>query len=167
MSVGKWLLLGLLGLAALTAGCGYRTDTLFRHDIETVHVEIFESKEFRRDMEFRLTEAVKKRVATDTPYRVADRSKADTILRGELLEQRQAMFAPDFVTRTPRDMQLSLVLRMEWKDVRTGRVLADRPLLLESVDYLPPAGETEPFAQAKAIDRLAAKIVAQMQTDDW
>lgn len=158
--------LGLLLLGSLPAGCGYRADNLFRADVRTVYVEIFESREFRRDLEFMLTEAVKKRIATDTPYRLAPREKADTILRGEILEERQAAFAPDPLTRLPRDQQLTLVLRLEWKDLRTGRVLIDQPVLLQAVDYLPPAGESEKFAQDKAIDRLAARVVARMY-DDW
>jgi hypothetical protein len=155
------------GLLGWLTGCGYSSGELYRQGIDTVHVEIFESKEFRRDLEFRLTEAVKKRIATDTPYQVAPKSRADTILRGEILEERQAAFAPDFATRLPRDKQLTLAVRLEWKDVRTGEVLVDRPVLLQSADYLPPTGETEYFAQSKAIDRLAARIVSQMYTEDW
>jgi hypothetical protein len=139
---------------------------LFRDGIQTVHVEIFESKEFRRDLEFYLTEAVKKRIATDSPYRVASKEKADTILKGEILEERQAAFAPDFATRLPRDKQLNLVVRVEWKDLRSGQLLLDQPLLVSSADYLPSAGETEAYGQRIAMDKLAAKIVARMY-DDW
>ncbi len=156
-----------LALAVLLlGGCGYRTDSLFRSDVRTVYVEIFESREFRRDLEFMLTEAIKKRIATDTPYRLAPREKADTLLRGEILEERQAAFAPDPLSRLPRDKQLTLALRVEWKDLRSGRLLFDQPVLLQAVDYLPPAGESERFAQDKAIDRLAARVVARMY-EDW
>jgi hypothetical protein len=157
---------GCLAALCSLAGCGYSADTLFRTDVKTVYVEMFETREFRRDLEFMLTEAVKKRIATDTPYRVAPKEKADTILKGEVLEERQAAFAPGFRSRQPRDKQMTLVVRMEWKDVRTGRLLVDRPLLLQAVDYLPPAGETEKFAQQKGIDRLAARIVAHMY-NEW
>jgi hypothetical protein len=158
------LALGLLLL--LLGGCGYRADNLFRSDVRTVYVEIFESREFRRDLEFMLTEAIKKRIATDTPYRLAPREKADTLLRGEILEERQAAFAPDPLSRLPRDKQLTLALRVEWKDLRSGRLLFDQPVLMQAVDYLPAAGESERSAQDKAIDRLAARIVARMY-EDW
>ena len=158
---------GILGLAiSLLSGCGYSSEGLFRDGIQTVHVEIFESKEFRRDLEFYLTEAVKKRIATDSPYRVASKEKADTILKGEILEERQAAFAPDFLTRLPRDKQLNIVVRVEWKDLRSGQILLDQPLLVSSADYLPSAGESEGYGQRIAMDRLAAKIVARMY-DDW
>jgi hypothetical protein len=163
---GRYLVLGLLAALCSLTGCGYSSRELFRTDVETVYVEMFESREFRRNLEFTLTEAVKKRIATDTPYRVAPREKADTILKGEVLEQRQAAFAPDFRSRQPRDKQMTVVVRVQWKDVRTGRLLIDKPLLLQAVDYLPPAGESEEFAQQKALDRLAARIVAEMY-NEW
>lgn len=156
-----WIPLALVVLSGAT-GCGYSSRELFRTDVQTVYVQMFESREFRRDLEFMLTEAVKKRVATDTPYRVAPKEKADTILRGEVLEERQAGFAPDFRSRQPRDKQMTLVVRVQWQDVSTGRLLVDQDLLLQAVDYLPSAGETEKLAQQRGIDRLAARIVAQM-----
>ncbi|MFO0839571.1 MAG: LPS assembly lipoprotein LptE [Phycisphaerae bacterium] len=158
--------LATIAVACLCGGCGYSTDKLFRSDVQTVYVEMFTTKEFRRDLEFGLTEAVKKRIATDTPYRLAPREKADTILKGEVLEERQAAFAPDFRSRLPRDKQLTLAVRVQWQDVRSGKVLLDQPVLLQAVDYSPPTGETEKYAQQKATDRLAARIVAKMY-DDW
>lgn len=158
--------IALVVLAASLTGCGYRSDGLFRDGVRTVHVEIFASKEFRRGLEFQLTEAVQKRIGTDTPYRLASKEKADTILRGEVLEVRQAAFAPDPASRQPRDIQLTLAVRLEWKDQRTGEILLDQPVLLQAVDYLPAPGESEPFAQQKAIDKMAARIVARMY-DEW
>jgi len=163
----RYRMLLTVGLLLPATGCGYSAHGLFRSDARTVHVAMFESREFRRDLEFMLTEAVKKHINSDTPFRLAPREKADTILKGEILEERQAAFAPDFLTRMPRDRQMTLVIRLEWTDLRTGKVLLDRPLLLQAVDYLPPAGETEKFAQQKVIDRLAARIVAQMYDEQW
>jgi hypothetical protein len=150
----------------LVTGCGYKLGEPFRSDVKTVYVEMFESREFRRDLEFMLTEAVKKRIALQTPYRIAPRDKADTILKGELLEERQSALAPDPLSRQPREKSLNLVVRVEWKHVRTGKLLMDQPALLQAVDYLPPTGESERSAQDRAIDRLAARIVARMY-DEW
>lgn len=159
-------IVGLLVVPVLASGCGYRAGGPYRSDIETVYVEIFGSREFRRDLEFMLTEAVKKRIAADTPYRVAPREKADTILSGEVLEVRQAAFAPDFRSRQPRDKQLTLAVRLRWKDARSGRVLVEQPVELQAADYLPPAGETEEFAQERAVHAMARKIVEKLY-EDW
>lgn len=163
-AAARGLALCLLGLIA-GAGCGYRSDQLYRSGIDTIAVEVFESKEFRRDLEFMLTEAVKKRIGTDTPYRLAPREQADTLLKGEILEERQAAFAPDYVTRQPRDMQLNLVVRVTWKDLRNGQILLDQPILISSVDYLAGAGETEGLGQRRAVDRLARNIISRMYAD--
>ncbi len=156
----------LLVLVGCCWGCGYSSDRVFRSDINTVHVEIMESKEFRRNLEFLLTEAVMKRVASDTPYRIADRGRADTILKGEVLSVRQSAVAPDFISRQPRDVQMTLVVRVQWKDLRNGKILMDRPLLLQGIDYLPAAGESEAFAEQRVVDRMASRIVSQMY-NDW
>ena len=156
----------LLLLVGGLTGCGYKAGGPFRSDIRTVYVDMVGSKEFRRNLEFTLTEAIKKRIGTDTPYRLAPREKADTILVAEVLEERQAAFAPDFQSRQPREKQMTLAVRVQWKDVRNGRLLADQPALLQAVDYLTPTGESESFAQERAIDRLAARIVALMY-EDW
>jgi hypothetical protein len=151
--------------ATLASGCGYRTDGLFREDIQTVYVDMFTTKEFRRDLEFALTEAVKKRIAMDTPYRLASKEKADTILLGEVLEVRQAAFAPDYESRLPREKQLTLAVRLLWKDQRSGRVLVDQPVELQAVDYIPPLGETDQLAEERAINRMSERIVKKMYAD--
>lgn len=158
-----------LGAALLcsSVGCGYRTNGVFRNDIQSIYVEMFESRTYRRYLEFYLTEAVKKRIEMDTPYRLVPREQADTILRGEILEEQQAAFAPDFITRLPRDIQMVMVLRLQWQDVRTGEILYDRPVELSAVDYLPPVGETEDYAQTRALNKLADKIVTGLYDDKW
>ena len=160
------LFLVLLTTLGVSTGCDYSSDRVFRSDINSVHIEIFESKEFRRNLEFLLTEAVMKRVSSDTPYRIADKAQADTILSGEVLQVRQSAFAPDFISRQPRDVQMTMVIRVLWKDLRNGRILMDRPLLLQGIDYLPAAGESEAYAEQRVVDRMAARIVSQMY-NDW
>ena len=159
-------LIGALVALVVLTGCGYKAGGPYRSDIRTVYVEMFGSKEFRRDLEFQLTEAVKKRIGSDTPFRLAPREKADTILTGEVLEERQAAMAPDFRSRQPREKQLTLAVRLQWKDVRTGRLLVDQPVQLQAVDYLTPTGESVKFAQERAVDGMARQIVAKMY-EDW
>lgn len=159
-------LIGLLVALAGLTGCGYKVGGPFRSDVKTVYVDMFSSKEFRRGLEFQLTEAVKKRIASDTPYRVASRENADTILVAEVLEERQAAFAPDFRSRQPREKQLTLAVRVRWKDLRSGRLLVDQAVVLQAADYLTPTGETERLAQERVIDRMATRIVAKLY-EDW
>jgi hypothetical protein len=163
--IPRSLVFVLLGGVTALVGCGYKAGGPFRSDVCTVYVDMFGSKDFRRNIEFALTEAIKKRIGADTPYRLAAREKADTILTGELLEERQSSFAPDWQSWQPREKALTLAVRLQWKDLRNGRVLVDQPVLLQTVDYLTQTGETEQFAQERAADALARQIVAKMYAD--
>lgn len=160
--VGLGVPLFLLGVLT---GCGYSANGLYRGGIDSVYVDMFETREFRRNLEFQLTEAVKKRINMHTPYKLESRERADTILEGEVLEERQAAFAPDFDSRLPREKQLTLAVRLKWKDLRTGEILMERPVTLQAVDYLTPTGETERYAQQVAVDKMAERIISFMYSD--
>ena len=76
-------------LSVLMTGCGqggfagYQNEWLHPQDMSSVYVEMFDAGGFRRGHEFKLTEAVCKRIEAQTPYKiVTDRSLADSILSG-------------------------------------------------------------------------------------
>ncbi|MEW6249049.1 MAG: LPS assembly lipoprotein LptE [Planctomycetota bacterium] len=163
----KAALLSAVTLLVGLAGCGYKAGGPYRSGIQTVYIDMAGTREFRRFLEYDLTEALKKRLNSQgTPYRLAPREKADSILQVEILEVVQNAFAPDYETRQPRDTSYTLAVRVLWRDLRSGRILLDTPVQLETVDYLPPTGETEAYASDKATDRLAAAIVRKMY-EDW
>jgi hypothetical protein len=156
---------GLAILAAVSAGgCGYTTKRPFPGSVRSVYVDMFQSKEFRRGIEFRLTEAVRKRIDMDTDYRNAPRAKADSILTGEIKEFRQNAFADDFRTDLPREIVGQLVVSYRWKDVRNGKILAENPNLVQDCSYVRSLDETEFEGLGKAIDDLAERIVEGMES---
>jgi len=158
--VAAWL------VSSLAAGCGYSLRRPFPQDVRTVHVEMFQSREFRRGLEFALTEALQKRILQETPYKIADKATADTLLTGQILEVRQGTLGTDFRTDLPREIRATFVIRFQWKDLRTGKVLLDRPRFVQAVDYIPPVGERFADASAEALDDLAERIVEQMM-ESW
>ncbi len=160
------ILVGLLGTSLLgfVAGCGYSTDRPFRKNVRTVYVDMFQSKTWRRGIEFRLTEAVRKRIDMMSDYRNAPRSQADTILTGEVVAFNQAAFGFDFRTALPRELVGQLVVSFRWKDVRSGEILAEVPRLVQDTNYVASVYETETDALLKAVDGLAVLIVDRMET---
>ena len=70
----------LLGLG----GCGYHWQSVYRQDVHSVAVPIFTTKDFRRGIEFKLTQAIIVQIEARTPYKVESRERADTILEGEV-----------------------------------------------------------------------------------
>lgn len=161
----------LLTLAA--GGCstdptkGYTLASMYEANIDSVAVPIFARSRdvYRRDLEFRLTEAVKKRIALDTPYRIRTVSEADTELTGtiELISQRVLSSNPD--TGHPRDQEILMVLSFTWKDLRSGRTLRDVQNFRVAADYIPDVSLSEDFFQGSEdlINKAARLIVQQMQ----
>lgn len=161
-AIGRWLAGALLAMGA--AGCGYSTESLHRSTVRTVYVEMFQSKEFRRGIEFQLTEAIRKELDRSTPYRNEARAKADTIIEGEILEWRESTLGSDPITDRPRQTAASLAIRFRWQDQRTGKLLVDQPRLVTTVDYARPTGENVYDARENAVNQLARKIVQAMES---
>ncbi len=157
----------LLALAAVSAasGCGYSTKRPFRTDIQTVHVEMFQSREFRRELEFRLTEAIIKRIEMDTPYRIGSKQTADATLSGEVLSVKNQVFGDDLSTGRPREIGATVVVRFRFQDMRSGEILAERPRFVYQTSYIPPVGETFTVSMTRALDGMAEQIVETMETD--
>jgi hypothetical protein len=153
---GMWII--------LLTGCGYSNESLHRTSVRTVFVDMFQSREFRRGIEFQLTEAVRKQIDRATPYRNAPRQKADTVLSGEVLDWREATLGKDFITNRARETAGTLVVRFRWKDMRTGRILVERPRFLTTVTYVRPTEESVFNARDDAVNRLARRIVEEMET---
>jgi len=155
-----WAAVGLL----LVAGCGYSTERPFRNDVQTIYVEMLHSKEFRRELEFKLTEALVKRIEMDTPYRIAPREQADTVLSGEILRVDERSFGTDFDTDRPRELGTTIVMNWRWKDLRTGE-LREMPRQVYTTSYIPPVGETFDTATVRGLDRMAEQVVEGMEKD--
>lgn len=144
-------------------GCGYSTARPFPTDIQTVHVAMLHSREFRRELEFRLTEAITKRIEMDTPYRIASRRTADAVLSGEILAVKNRTFGDDFDTDLPREIGSTVVIRFRLQDARTGAILVERPRFAFQTSYIPPVGETFHMGMTRALDGLAEQIVETME----
>lgn len=162
-----WHMTAGLVLAVVTVGatgCGYSNQSLYRDSVRTVYVEMFQSKEFRRNIEFQLTEALQKQIERSTPYKNAPKGRADTVIEGEVLEWRETAVAKDPITDRPVQNIGNLAIRYRWKDMRTGKLLVDRPLTVTTSDYVKLLGEQSFDAYELAVNQMARKIVESMET---
>jgi len=160
--------------AAVCAGCdnpdptrGYTTISQYRPDIKTVAVPIFQrgTSEYRRDIEFPLTEAVVKQIEAQTPYKVVDKSRADTLLTGTIqsIDPQVLSFVP--TTGRAREIQLRVVVDFTWKDLRgEGKVLVERKNFRVAAEYIPEAPFSEDIflGSEDAFNKIALRIVDQM-----
>ena len=165
MKSKRWFWVALAAAVA-AAGCGYTMRPLHRTDVRTVAVAIFASKEFRRELEFDLSRELVKTIEMRTPYKIVhDPKRADTELRGEILLLDAPVFSENLDTDSPQDVQVTVICWFEWKDLRTGEVLARRDEITGSGTYAVAIGETLDSATHEAIRRLAEHIVEAMETD--
>ena len=154
-------------VALSSAGCaGYQTGSqfLYRDDIRTVHVPVFESDSYRRFLGQRLTEAVIKQVELDTPLTVTDPAIADSFIQGKLLRESKRNVTEDSFDE-PRVLQTDWRLEISWVD-RAGVPLMARQLLRinNGVEFIPEGGQSLSTAQQELINRIAREIVGQMET---
>jgi hypothetical protein len=155
----------LVVLAALAAaGCGYSTEPLHRTDVRTVAVNVFGNKDFRREMEFDLGRALVKTIEMRTPYKVVhDPKRADSEIRGEIIAFHAPLLTEDVRTDSPLEIEVTIVAWFEWKDLRTGEILARREQVSGNGAYAAAVGETQNSATSDAIWRLARRIVECME----
>lgn len=168
-------LLGLGFVLGATWGCaGYHigTATLYRDDIRTVYVPVFQSTSFRRQLGEQLTEAVMKTIESQTPYKVVgDPTRADSILSGRIVGETKRVLVENPYD-DPRELAMNLVVEVRWTDAQ-GNPLSETttvplPPELETVTaeapFVPEVGQSVGTAHLKAIRELAAQIVGMMET---
>jgi len=170
--------LAAAALMVVQAGCqnidpskGYTTASQYRKDVRTIAVPIFHrgAGEFRRDIEIRLTEAIIKYIESETPYKVVDKSRADSILIGTLNSAKIQPLSIDTRTGRPREVQVRLNVDFTWKDLRgAGRIYVQRKNFRVAAEYLPAEPLSEDFflGSEDALNKLAQRIVEQL-AEPW
>lgn len=163
-----------LGVLNLPGCAGYRVgnDSLFRPDIETVYVPIFQSDSLRPGLGERLTEAVVKEIELRTPYKVVGSlDRADSILQGRIVSETKRTVVEDPYD-DPREVATRMQVEVQWVDYR-GQALTPAetiplPQALSTVvaetTFVPEVGQSLATSQQETIQRLASQIVGMMET---
>ena len=159
-------------LTAVLSGCGYTVGRTFETPVETVAVPTFSNESFRRGLEQQLTEQVHREIQNRTPFRlVRDDARADTQLVGKIIRAQKNM-----ITQTPfgdpQQLEMQVVVQVEWKDLRTGRILSQYQIpvapgaktLLTEQAFSPEAGQSRASAERAAVENMARQIVDLMET---
>jgi hypothetical protein len=169
----RLLRLTLLILTTALSGCAaYQLGnrTLFRPDIRTVYVPVFQSESLRRNLGERLTEAVLKEIEQRTPYKVVSTPDADSTLTGRIVRDGKAVVGRNQF-RDARSIDTSIVVEVRWVD-RRGELLMQRTAVPvpeslltvgDAAHFIPEAGQSLATAQQQALQHLAQDIVGQME----
>ena len=157
-----------VALSVFLCGCGYNQKEIYEPNIGTISVPIFKNQSFHRELEFKITESLKKRIESRTPYKVTPSGAADTLLTGSIVAVNTVSLSRDFDSGLVQEAQLSVTVDVEWKDLRDGRILRKRRAVTGTGRYVPTRGVGEPVEVAyhQAVEEVAWQILAMMQ-QDW
>lgn len=171
-------MIGLLAVPVICAGCGYHWSGeagdvepgyawtgLYRQDVQTVAVPIFANRTYYRGVEFDLTKAIINQLESRTPYRIAPRDRADTLLEGEIIRVNVRTISRSPSNALPQDQLYQLVVNFTWKDLRTGKLLTVRHNFEQTAPYYPTLGEAQFVGNQENVERLALAVVEQLQAD--
>ncbi len=162
-----------LWLVVLTAGCasdptrGYSTESIYRTDVATVSVPIFENVTFHREVELDLTESIVKEIEQRTPYKVTTQRRADTILSGTIRRVELDQLTRSRQTGLAEEMVLSVTIDFEWRDLRNNQLIVRRESFTSHGLFVPsnPSAEPIELGRLAAVQKLARDIVNEMQAE--
>ena len=168
-TVTRRLMIGLIFVVAgfSFAGCAsyhLGNQYLYRSDIRTVHVMIFESDSDRRYLGQRLTEAVIKDIELNTPLVITDPQIADSFVRGRIIADNKRVVGENFYDE-PRTLRVDWRVEVDWVD-RAGVPLMQLQSVVISRDaeFIPEAGQSMATAQQRIIEQAARDLISQMQS---
>ncbi len=161
----------ILPVLSVMSGCGYHIGAPYDPEIRSVHVPIFTSDLFRRDINIELTEAVQKEIRSRTPFQLSSADRADTRLIGHVVEVNKSVLGE---TRfdDARQLQIGIGVEVLWEETSGGQLLARQTLpidpqtrqLLTQANFAPEVGQSYATAKHEAITRLARRIVDLMES---
>jgi hypothetical protein len=151
--------------AVFFAGCsGYTNQSLYTDKVTSIYVEMFDNTTFQRDLEYDLTNAVAKRIDTETPYRiVSDRNRADTVLSGKITAINSSALTIERETGRALEDQAEITAQFSWKNLKTGEYLLENVTASATASYSQFQQQGFDYASKAAANKLAERIVEQMQ----
>jgi hypothetical protein len=151
----------LLGLTLL-AGCGYRAGSLIPSDVHTIAVDVFDNQTFRRGIEIGLTEAVQREIRRRTPLKTVDKSRADSVMTGNIVDVTQSVHVKDPKEQVVTE-DITIFVNFRWTDRRTGRIIAQGNRISYPIRIYAPLGENIASGTEESTRHLAEQIVDRME----
>jgi hypothetical protein len=143
---------------------GYSNESLFPEDVLSVCLEMFDNQTFRRGVEYELSDALAKRIEVDTPYKiVSDLDRADTVISGQIVSIREFALSTDRDIGTVLEKEVELRAVVNWKNLKTGQLMMDQLKVSASAGYSQYQQQDFKYASTLAANKLALKIVEQME----
>ncbi|MCK5564967.1 MAG: hypothetical protein KAJ07_06935 [Planctomycetes bacterium] len=145
---------------------GYTHQWLYPEDVSTVYVKMFDNKGFRRGQEYVLTDAICKRIESQTPYKiVSDMDRADTLLSGQVGSIGSSVLSTDRYSGRPLGYEVYADVVVTWTNLKTGQVLVNNETVSASSSYSSQLGQDFEYASNVAMNKAAQRVVELMETE--
>jgi predicted PilT family ATPase len=149
--------------ALWSAGCGYALGYRTPDSVTTIAVPIFNNETFplRREIEYELTNAVRKEIQTKTHLELVDQDAADMVVYGTIRE-----FQERVVAEGRRDEKIEsnihVTVELVVEDYRNKRRWRERVRVREPLSI--ERGETLEVAEKRAFENLAERILVTLES---
>jgi len=155
-----------LALTGCAEKLGYSDESLFPGNIKSVRLEMFDNLTFRRGTEYDLSDALAKRIESDTPYKiVTSADRADTVISGRITSIGNLGLSRERELGGILEQELEIVALVDWKNLKTGELLIEHETVRASASYTTLQNQDFQYASALVANKLAAKIVELMETE--
>lgn len=163
--------LAALCLTFVLGGCagssGYSNASLYPNDVQSVYLEMFDNRSFRRGTEFTFSSALAKRIEAETPYKiVSDRDRADSIISGQLVTVGESILTVERDLGRALEKEVVLTAVVNWKDLKTGRLMINSRTVTAAASYSEFQGQDFTYGSAVAANKLARNVV-QLMENQW
>jgi hypothetical protein len=161
----------LAGLGcALAAGCmGYRVGPVLKADYRSVAVPMFKNKTYKPQLEAQITNGIIKRLQADGTLRVDSEANADVVVTGEITHyDRLALRLTQEDVNVPREYRLVIIVHVEGRDRRTGKVVLKPTDISGTTDMF--IGADLQSAEYQALPLVAddvARQVVSLLVESW
>jgi hypothetical protein len=153
-------------LAGFCGCAGYSNESLYPGDVGSVYVEMFDNKSFWRGVEYELTDALAKRIETETPYKIiSSRDRADTVISGQIVSVEELWLSTERQTGRALEKEVEIQAVVNWKNLKTGELLIDNKSVSASASYSEWQEQGFRYGSTLAANNLAQRIVELMEKE--
>lgn len=157
----------VLGVGGCTGSTGYSNAGMFPDDMESVYLEMFDNRSFRRGVEYTFSNALAKRIETETPYKiVSSRDRADSVMSGQLVTVGESILTLERELGRALEKEVVLTAVVNWKNLKTGKLMINSRTVTAAASYSEFQDQDFAYGSAVAANKLAENVVELME-NEW
>ena len=151
-------------------GCaGYHIGPVTKRNFNSIAVPVFRNTTLQPQLEAQISNAIIQRLQQDGSLRIESEPRADVVLKGSITKyERQALRSSRTDTGSPREYEISIIVRVEATDRRTGETVLKSTNVEGKSDVF--IGEDQQSAEEQALPLIAddiGKRVAGLLVESW